>query len=111
MDISTLILVILSITYYFFLFFFLITFSNGAPDGSRESNQMHLQRNAWISSFSIKHQDGSEVMYHISDGQMAYLEAVAFCEGLGAILAEPRSSAQQEEINDVLDDDYEYWIG
>ena len=87
------------------------SFSNGAPDGSRESNQMHLERDAWISSFSIKHKDGSEVMYHISDAQMAYLDAVAFCEGLGAILAEPRSSAQQEEIIGVLDDDYEYWIG
>ena len=50
-------------------------------------------------------------MYHISDDQMAYLDAVAFCEGLGGILAEPRSPAQQEEINGVLDPDYEYWIG
>ena len=89
-----------------------LSFSNGAPDGDpNRPTQLYLQRNAWISSFSIKHKDGSEVMYHISDDQMAYLDAVAFCEGLGGILAEPRSPAQQEEINGVLDPDYEYWIG
>ena len=89
-----------------------LSFSNGAPDGDPDRpTQMYLQRKAWISSFSIKHKDGSEVMYHISDDQMAYLDAVAFCEGLGGILAEPRSPAQQEEISGVLDPDYEYWIG
>ena len=84
-------------------FFLLATFGNAIPLGSIDIPQ-------WQAS-SVSTPEGSTIYYMISPLPMVWDEAFDFCQNQEGIMAEPRSETQTREIDAILEENEEYWIG
>ena len=87
---------------------------------SNKSYMSLLLSIACIISISIKQVEAfawkrgsrsSNIYYLLGELPMTYDESYEFCSLYGGILGEPRSSAQTQDINEIIDYDNNYWIG